>query len=66
MTHQQMLRGMTRIFVARPILAFVLNLLIIIAGFAAIMGVEVREMPDVDRPSLSVRSTYEGRVGSGR
>nr|WP_321484358.1 efflux RND transporter permease subunit [uncultured Cohaesibacter sp.] len=54
------LEGMTRIFVARPILAFVLNLLIIIAGIAALSGVEVREMPDVDKPSLSIRTTYDG------
>ncbi|WP_319496864.1 efflux RND transporter permease subunit [uncultured Cohaesibacter sp.] len=52
--------GMTRLFVARPILAFVINLLIIIAGIAALAGVEVREMPDVDQPSLSVSTTYEG------
>ncbi|PVB62384.1 efflux RND transporter permease subunit [Labrenzia sp. 011] len=52
--------GMTRVFVSRPILAFVLNLLIIIAGLAALMGLEVREMPDVDQPSLSVRTTYDG------
>ncbi|SNY91956.1 hydrophobe/amphiphile efflux-1 (HAE1) family protein [Cohaesibacter sp. ES.047] len=60
MTRQQMLKGMTRLFVARPILAFVINLLIIIAGIAAVMGVEVREMPDVDQPSLSVRTSYDG------
>ncbi len=56
----QMPGGMTQLFVARPILAFVLNLLIIIAGLSALMGLEVREMPDVDKPSLSVRTTYEG------
>ncbi|WP_316859788.1 efflux RND transporter permease subunit [uncultured Cohaesibacter sp.] len=52
--------GMTRIFVARPILAFVINLLIIIAGAAALNGVEVREMPDIDKPALSVRASYDG------
>ncbi|WP_208996819.1 efflux RND transporter permease subunit [Roseibium denhamense] len=53
-------KGMTQIFVARPILAFVLNLLIIIAGLAALNGLEVREMPNIDQPSLSVETTYEG------
>ncbi|PLW77811.1 efflux RND transporter permease subunit [Cohaesibacter celericrescens] len=60
MSKSAMLGGMTKIFVARPILAFVINLLIIIAGAAALVAVEVREMPDVDQPSLSVRTSYEG------
>ena len=34
--------------VRRPTLVVVLNLLIVIAGLAAIQGVEVRELPDVD------------------
>ena len=41
--------------VRRPYLAVVLNLLIIIAGISAVLGVEVRELPDVDRPIVSVR-----------
>lgn len=53
-------RGFTEVFVARPILSLVLNLLIIIAGLAALYSVDVREMPDVERPVLSVRTTYEG------
>ncbi|MDB6179388.1 efflux RND transporter permease subunit [Paracoccus sp. Z330] len=52
--------GSAGLFVARPILAIVLNLLIVIAGLAALMGVEVREMPDVDQPVISVRATYDG------
>ncbi|MBL4793147.1 MAG: efflux RND transporter permease subunit, partial [Citromicrobium sp.] len=35
--------------VKRPLLIGVLNLLIVIAGVAALMGVEVRELPNVDR-----------------
>lgn len=46
--------------VRRPYLAVVLNLLIIIAGISAIFGVEVRELPDVDRPIVSVRANYPG------
>ena len=44
----------------RPILAVVLNSLIVIAGLAAIFGVEVRELPDVDRPVITVTTTYDG------
>jgi hydrophobe/amphiphile efflux-1 (HAE1) family protein len=46
--------------IRRPYLAAVVNLLIIIAGIAAIFGVEVRELPDVDRPIVSVRANYPG------
>ncbi|MEO9896154.1 MAG: efflux RND transporter permease subunit, partial [Paracoccaceae bacterium] len=54
--------GFASLFVARPILGLVLNLLIIIAGLAAFNSIDVREMPDVDRPVLSVNTTYEGAV----
>ncbi|MDC1215104.1 efflux RND transporter permease subunit, partial [Rhodospirillales bacterium] len=46
--------------VRRPYLAIVLNLLIMIAGFGALLGVEVRELPDVDRPIVTVRADYPG------
>jgi len=48
------------ISVRRPILTIVANLLIVIAGLAAILGVEVRELPDVDRPIVMVRATFPG------
>jgi hydrophobe/amphiphile efflux-1 (HAE1) family protein len=46
--------------IRRPLLVLVMNLLIALAGFAAIFGVEVRELPDVDRPVVSVRGDYPG------
>lgn len=46
--------------VRRPYLASVINLLIIIAGISAIFGVEVRELPDIDRPIVTVRANYPG------
>lgn len=54
--------GFADLFVARPILGIVINLLILIAGLAALAAVDVREMPDVDQPVLSVRTSYEGAV----
>jgi hydrophobe/amphiphile efflux-1 (HAE1) family protein len=48
------------ISVRRPYLAVVMNLLIMIAGFGALLGVEVRELPDVDRPIVTVRGDYPG------
>ncbi len=52
--------GWAGVFVRRPILATVINLLVIIAGVAALQGIEVRELPDVDRPVVTVRSSYPG------
>jgi len=46
--------------VKRPLLVVVLNVLIVIAGLAAMLGVEVRELPDVDRPVVSVNATLPG------
>ena len=55
-------RGLVDLFVARPLLGVVLNLLILIAGLAALASVDVREMPDVDQPVLSIRTSYDGAV----
>lgn len=52
--------GVTALFVKRPVLAIVLSLLIIVAGLAAIVGVEIRELPAVDSPVITVTSTYSG------
>ncbi len=46
--------------IRRPVLVLVVNLLIALAGIAAIMAVEVRELPDVDRPIVTVRAEYPG------
>lgn len=51
-------KGITALFVRRPVLAFVINTLIVVAGLAAFFGVEVRELPDVDRPVITVSTTY--------
>ena len=46
--------------IRRPVLVLVLNLLIVLAGFAAIIAAEIRELPDVDRPIVSVQAVYPG------
>ncbi|XOV88155.1 MAG: efflux RND transporter permease subunit [Pseudomonadota bacterium] len=46
--------------IRRPVLVLVVNLLIALAGLAAIMAVEVRELPDIDRPIVTVRAHYPG------
>ena len=46
--------------IRRPLLVLVINLLIALAGLAAIFGIEVRELPDIDRPIVSVRGEFPG------
>lgn len=50
----------TALGVRRPVLAVVMNLLIIIAGIAGFMGVDVRELPDVDTPTVFIRAFMDG------
>ena len=53
-------KGISALCVRRPVLTIVLNLLIVLAGLAAFQGVEIREMPDIDRPVITVRANYDG------
>ena len=52
--------GLPELAVKRPLLITVFNLLIVIAAVAALFGVEVRELPDVARPIVTVRATLPG------
>ena len=53
-------RGLPALAIRRPLLVVVLNLLIALAGLAALLGVEVRELPDIDRPVVTVRGDLPG------
>lgn len=55
-----LLRSGTALFVRRPILAFVLNALIFLAGLAGFQTVELRELPNVESPVVSVTTTFPG------
>ncbi|GGW74712.1 efflux RND transporter permease subunit [Alteromonas halophila] len=46
--------------IRRPVLIVVVNLLIAIAGLSALYGLEVRELPDVDTPTVTVTANYPG------
>ena len=56
----QLGNGFIAAFIQRPVLATVVSLLIIIAGLAALFGIEVRELPEVDRPIISITTNYPG------
>ncbi|PIR39815.1 MAG: multidrug transporter AcrB [Alphaproteobacteria bacterium CG11_big_fil_rev_8_21_14_0_20_39_49] len=52
--------GITALGVRRPVLITVVNLLIMLAGLASFFGIDIRELPDVDRPIIGVRAVYDG------
>ncbi|WAP69532.1 efflux RND transporter permease subunit [Jiella pelagia] len=54
------LTAFTSLFIRRPVLTIVLNLLIVVAGLAALNAVEIRELPNVDRPVISVSVNFDG------
>lgn len=46
--------------IKRPVFATVLSLLIVVFGLAALLGLPVREYPDIDPPVVSVSTDYTG------
>lgn len=52
--------GFIATLIKRPILAAVMNLVIVLAGLAAFFGIEVRELPDVDNPVVTIETIYPG------
>ncbi|EQB34482.1 multidrug transporter [Sulfurimonas hongkongensis] len=47
-------------FIKRPILAIVISLIIIVAGFVSMLVLPISEYPDVAPPTVSVSATYTG------
>src|SRR5271165_6981815 len=52
--------NLTDIFVRRPVLAIVVNLIIIIAGLQAIRTLNVRQYPKLESATVTVRTAYVG------
>src|SRR5579864_4264948 len=50
----------TDVFVRRPVLAIVVSLVIVIAGFQAIRSLNVRQYPKLESASVTVRTAYVG------
>ncbi len=50
----------SRIFIDRPIFAWVIAILIMMAGAGSILGLPVAQYPDVAPPQVSVRASYPG------
>src|SRR4051812_7396234 len=51
---------LTDIFVKRPVLAIVVNLVIIVAGLQAIRSLNVRQYPKLESATVTVRTAYVG------
>ena len=50
----------SRIFIERPIFAWVIAIIIMLGGIGAIMGLPIAQYPDVAPPQVSIRATYPG------
>ncbi|HVU00104.1 MAG TPA: efflux RND transporter permease subunit [Polyangiaceae bacterium] len=51
---------LTDIFIRRPVLAIVVNLIILIAGIQAIRSVSIRQYPRIESATITVRTVYVG------
>jgi multidrug efflux pump len=52
--------GLTDLFVRRPVLAIVVNLIIVIAGLQAIRTLNVRQYPRLESATITIRTPYVG------
>ena len=50
----------SRIFIDRPIFAWVLAIIVMLAGVGAIMSLPIAQYPDVAPPQVSIRATFPG------
>nr|WP_238942144.1 efflux RND transporter permease subunit [Marinobacter sediminum] len=51
---------MSDVSIKRPVFATVISLLIVVFGLAALLGLPVREYPDIDPPEVSISTDYTG------
>ncbi len=54
------MKSFTDIFIRRPVLALVVNLVILIAGFQAIKSLNVRQYPRSENAAITVTTAYIG------
>jgi multidrug efflux pump len=51
---------MSRIFIDRPIFAWVIAIIIMLCGIGAILSLPVEQFPDVAPPNVNIRASYPG------
>ena len=54
------MKSFTDLFIRRPVLALVVNLVILIAGFQAVRSLTVRQYPRSDNATVTVTTVYVG------
>ena len=50
----------SRIFIDRPIFAWVIAIVIMLAGIGGILSLPIEQYPDIAPPSVNIRATYPG------
>ena len=50
----------SRVFIDRPIFAWVIAIVIMLAGFGGILSLPVEQYPDIAPPAVNIRATYPG------
>jgi multidrug efflux pump subunit AcrB len=51
---------MSRIFIDRPIFAWVIAIIIMLAGIAGVSTLPVQQFPDIAPPQVNINTTYPG------
>ncbi|WP_174285561.1 efflux RND transporter permease subunit [Sphingomonas bacterium] len=51
---------LSRIFIDRPIFAWVIAIIVMMCGLGAIMGLPIAQYPDVAPPQVTIQATYPG------
>src|SRR5688572_15377024 len=54
------MKSITDIFIRRPVLAVVVNVVILVAGLRAISSLNTRQYPRLDSATITVRTAYIG------
>ena len=50
----------SRIFIDRPIFAWVIAIVIMLCGIGGILSLPIEQYPDIAPPSVNIRATYPG------
>ena len=53
-------RMISRIFIDRPIFAWVIAIVIMLAGLGSIFSLPIEQYPDIAPPSVNIRANYPG------
>ena len=51
---------LSRVFIDRPVFAWVLAIIVMLAGIGGILSLPVEQYPDIAPPTINIRATYPG------